>query len=221
MAIDSEPIRNEIKYILERVGVTRSAKLVAQVIQKVGSEKTVYREIKNMAKYGEIRKIGSGQNISYDIPSVTEQHNLLVWNLLDIVKNNYEYLDSLHAKIDSKTKLFHLEALMTIVTGIKQLQTVEARFKIMKIFPALKKLRVFDEIESQIEKNWRLSIALILHNLDQTQEPDLMSQVLRNFEPIRYGFLEPLQKVKKVPTLMNQKNSKSEFGLRFCRKITQ
>lgn len=199
MAIDSEAIMNEIKYILELDGPTRSAKLVAQVVQKVGSEKTVYREIKNMAKYGEIRQIGSGQKISYDIPSVTEKHNLLLQNLLYIVKNNYEYLSRLHDKIDNKTKLIHLEALMTIVTGIKQLQTVEARFKILKMAPALRKLRVFDELESQIEKNWKLIRALIIHNLDQTQEPDLISQVLRNFEPITYGFLEPLQKVQKMP----------------------
>lgn len=206
MAIDSEQIRNEIKRILEGDGPTRSAKLVAQVVQVVGSEKTVYREIKRMVVDGEIRKIGSGQNISYDIPSVTERHNLLLQNLLDFVKNNYEYLDRLHDKMDTKTKLYPMEALTTIVTGIKQLQTVEARFKILKMAPALKKLRVFYEIESQIEKNWRLIRALILHNLDQTQEPDLMSQVLRNFKPITYGFLEPLEK---VPIRVTKNDSKS------------
>jgi len=67
MALDSEEIRHEIREILKS-GRTRGKKLADQIIEKIGSEKTVYREIRLMCDSGEIRKMEYNRaNIEYEL----------------------------------------------------------------------------------------------------------------------------------------------------------
>ncbi len=196
MGLDTEDIRREIIRILESEGFMRSARLAEKVEERVGSPKTIYREIKAMAESGLIRRTGTGQHISYDLQSATKKHRLIILKLLEYAENNYEKQKRFHDKIFNKEQLFPGEPLMEIVTGIQQLQKIEARFKIIKMFTALKKLEDYENLEKQIEKNWKSIRALIVHNVDQSQEPDLISQVLMNFEPIMYGFMTPVEMVE-------------------------
>ncbi|KAF6249863.1 hypothetical protein HX860_05190 [Marine Group I thaumarchaeote] len=189
MGLDTEEIRNEIKRILEREGIHRSKRLADEVVKKVGSEKTVYREIKAMAESGVIQRTGSGQHISYDIPSATEKHRLVLFHLLEYAENNWEHLDRSHFKIVNKKQLVPLEALMDIVSGIKQLQTIETRFRIFKMYPALKKSKEWDKLEKQIEKNWKSIRALIAHNIERSGKSDIVGEVLMNFNPIMRGVM--------------------------------
>ena len=199
MGLDTEDIRREIIRILESEGFMRSARLAEKVEERVGSPKTIYREIKAMAESGLIRRTGTGQHISYDLQSATKKHRLIILKLLEYAENNYEKQKRFHDKIINKEQLFPGEPLMEIVTGIQQLQKIEARFKIIKMFTALKKLEDYENLEKQIEKNWKSIRALIVHNVDQSQEPDLISQVLMNFEPIMYGFMTPVEMVEQKP----------------------
>jgi len=194
MGLDTEEIRNEIKRILEGEGSHRSKRLADEVVKKVGSEKTVYREIKAMAESGVIRRDGSGQHISYDIPSATEKHRLVLFHLLEYAENNWEHLDRSHFKIVNKKQLVPLEALMDIVSGIKQLQTIETRFRIFKMYPALKKSKDWDKLEKQIEKNWKSIRALIAHNIERSGKSDIVGEVLMNFNPIMRGVVTSVGK---------------------------
>ena len=196
MGIDSNEIRNEIIRILEEYGSHRSKRLADEVVKKVGSEKTVYREIKEMANSGEIRKTGSGQHISYDLPSVTERNELVLLKLFEYTENNNEYLVRSKKKFVTKKQLFHIEALADIVLGIKQLQTIETRFKILKMFGALRKLEYFKKLEKQIEKNWTIIWSLIDIDVKRSQSPDIVREVLMNFNPMMIGFMTSVGKGK-------------------------
>ena len=90
MGLDTEDIRREIIRILESEGFMRSARLAEKVEERVGSPKTIYREIKAMAESGLIRRTGTGQHISYDLQSATKKHRLIILKLLEYAENNYE-----------------------------------------------------------------------------------------------------------------------------------
>ena len=199
MGVDSDEIRNEIKRILEKEGSFRSKKLADEVVKKVGSEKTIYREIKAMAENGDIRRTGSGYNISYDIPSATEKHRLVLFHLLEYAENNWEHLDRSHIKIVNKKQLVPLEALMDIVSGIKQLQTIETRFRIFKMYPALKKSKDWGNLEKQIEENWKFIRSLIIHNINRSGKSDIVGEVLMNFNPIMRGVMTSIGKDEHEP----------------------
>ena len=53
---NSEIIRTEVIRILNESGKIRSNELAKRVIKKVGSEKTVYREISELVESGEIER---------------------------------------------------------------------------------------------------------------------------------------------------------------------
>ena len=209
MAIDSNEIRNEIIRILEEYGSHRSKRLADEVVKKVGSEKTVYREIKAMAESGEIRKTGSGQHISYDLPSVTERNELVLLKLLEYAENNNEYLIRTQKEIAHKKQLFHIMVLGDIVFGIKQLQTIETRFRILKMFGALRKLEYFKKLEKQIEKNWRIIWSLIALDVARSKKSDIVGEVLMNFQPVMRGFMMSVGKDKHEPVKAQKQGSKS------------
>jgi len=197
MGVDSEKIRHEIIKILETAGKTRSKKLAEMVfIEKgVGSEKTVYREIKAMKENGDIRKTGSGHHISYDIPNVTEKHRLTVLNLLEYAENNFEHLEYTHKKIVNKKNLVPMEILSDIVWGIQQLQKIETRTKIYKLHPGYKKTKEWGELKKQIEKNWKGITSLIIDDSKRPEESGLITQILMNFRPTMRGFMTSVDPV--------------------------
>jgi hypothetical protein len=57
MKKNSEIIRTEIIRILNENGKTRGTELAKRVIEKVGNEKMVYREISELVEAGEIFRI--------------------------------------------------------------------------------------------------------------------------------------------------------------------
>ena len=209
MGIDSNEIRNEIIRILEEYGSQRSKKLADQVLQKVGSEKTVYREIKAMAENGRIRRTGSGQHISYDIQSVTERNEFALLQLLEYAKNNNEYLIRTQKTIAHKKQLYHIMVLADIVFGIKQLQIIETRFKILKMFGALRKLEYFKKLEKQIEKNWTIIWSLIALDVARSKKSDIVGEVLMNFQPVMRGVAMSVVMDKHEPVKAQKQGSKS------------
>ena len=61
---NSEIIRTEIIRVLNENGKTRGTDLAKRVIQKVGNEKTVYREISALVESGEIEKVAIFRHLS-------------------------------------------------------------------------------------------------------------------------------------------------------------
>jgi len=192
MGLDTTEIRHEIRQILRSEGRTRSKKIADQVMKKVGSEKTVYREIKNLCNLGEIRKIEhSRADIEYELVELADaidKQLAIVFKNLDEIK---ESLNKLHEKME-KTKLPYIERLSKIVLSIKQLQKLEARMKILSMFPLFKKSKSFNYIEKQIERTWDLILGLTAHQHDEK----FLYELMYNFHHMHVIEAKPIEKSK-------------------------
>jgi len=180
MPLDTAKIRHEIRNVLKD-GSTRSTKIVEKVKKKVGSEKTIYRQIKEMSKSGQIKSnVYSRAHIEYELVKVTESVKNSLQNLTDILKHTNDRLDLFHNKMENKkTRPLYIEQLFTLVTSIKQIQTIESRLRIFSMLPAFKKSSSFIGLEKQIEDTWKIIISLV----DYKQEEKLFNELLMNFIP--------------------------------------
>jgi len=69
-------IKTEIIRILNENGKIRGTELAKRVIEKVGNEKMVYREISALVESGEIeKKIHSRSHIEYELINLSESAN--------------------------------------------------------------------------------------------------------------------------------------------------
>ena len=88
---NSEIIRTEIIRILNENGKIRGNELAKRVIQKMGNEKMVYREISSLVEAGEIeKKVHSRAHIEYELIDLNESVNNQLQNLhkeMDIIYN--------------------------------------------------------------------------------------------------------------------------------------
>jgi len=77
-----EIIRTEIIRILNENGKIRGTELAKRVIEKVGNEKIVYREISALVEAGEIeKKVHSRSHIEYELINLSESVNKQLKNL--------------------------------------------------------------------------------------------------------------------------------------------
>ncbi len=182
MPLDTAKIRHEIRKVLKN-GPTRSTKILDQVKKKVGSEKTIYRQIQDMSKSGVIQANEySRAHIEYDLVKQSENIKNTLKNLSDVLKNINERLDKFQEKIkNKKTMPMYLQRLSTIVMSIKQIQLIEARLRIFSMNPAFKKSNSFYEIKNYIENTWQFIITLI----SQLHEETFFDELLMNFIPLR------------------------------------
>ncbi len=181
MPLDTAKIRHEIRKVL-RDGPTRSTKIVDQVKKKVGSEKTIYRQIQEMAKSGAIQaNVHSRAHIEYELVKVTNRVKNYLQDLSDILKHTNERLDRLHNAMENKkTRPQYLERLFTIVTSIKQIQTIGSRLRILSTLPRFKKSSSLIGLERQIDNTWKTIISLV----GKQHEKIFFDELLMNFIPI-------------------------------------
>ena len=79
---NSEIIRIEIIRILNENGKIRGTELAKRVMEKVGNEKTVYREISALVESGDIEKrVHSRAHIEYELVNLYESVNNQLKNL--------------------------------------------------------------------------------------------------------------------------------------------
>jgi len=178
MALDSEKIRHEIRHILE-FGRTRGKKLADQVMKKIGSEKTVYREIQKMVDSGEIRRIENNRaNVEYELVKLSDHVNdnlKQVLNFLDNVNDSLKRYDEQFK--NKKIKPMYVQRFVPLGLNIKRLQNCESRLRILSCFPAFRKSKMFSDIHDKKEKTWRFLISLIAHN----PESKFVNELLVNF----------------------------------------
>jgi len=193
MALDTEKIRHEIREFLSENGKSRGKSLADHVLSLgIGSEKTVYREIKEMCNSGELNKTEHNRaNIEYDLVSVSNLvENRLAYfqNILDNIDEN---LDEFFADMKNpKKKMQKIQRLFFIVTRMKQLQTVETLLRIIENHKPFIQSKTYLEQKKKITKFWKLFYKLIF-----TQpESDFHKEVFRNFTTITYGKVISLQK---------------------------
>jgi len=178
MALDTEKIRHEIRHVLKS-GRTRGKKLADQVMEKIGSEKTVYREIQQMHDSGEIRRIEINRaNVEYELVRLSDYVNDNLKQVLDFLDNINDSLKRYDDQFkNKKITPLHVQRLAELVLNIKRFQNCESRLRILSVFPAFRKSKIFFEIHDKKEKTWKFLISLIAHN----PESNFVNEMLVNF----------------------------------------
>lgn len=176
MGLDTTKVRHQIRYILRRSGRTRSKKLADEVIKKIGSEKTVYRQIKAMCESGEIRPIVENRaDVTYELVKLADYNEKYLEFYLNRLSDIDKRLKTFHEQIMNKdTMPMYIQQLSTIVLTIKQLQKIEARFRMLSIFGSLRNTKSFAEAQTKIEETWKFILGLIGHNPEKHFFQELM-----------------------------------------------
>jgi len=185
MGLDTREIRHEIRRIL-RSGPARSKDLADKVIKKVGSEKTVYREIKLMCESGEIKKNESNRaNITYELVELSKEVGNHLSNMERQLDQMTQYLKESEEMLESK-KDFPVFLLSVMVTAIKELQKFQARMKILSYFPAIKKSKQFEGINLKSDKLWDYIFHLMAHG----EKGNLINELMINFPYVQHIYPE-------------------------------
>ena len=173
---NSEIIRTEIIRILNENGKTRGTDLAKRVIEKVGNEKTVYREISALVESGEIeKKILDRSHIEYELIDLYESVNNQLKNLHKEVEIILEEI----LRFDNLTKeekfSFH-ERLRSVIHFIHVVQSTGGIMKLLSFYPTFKKDKMFSQINRKIDDCWHAIMNIISH---QTEE-SFLNEVLAN-----------------------------------------
>jgi len=185
MQTDIPKIRHELREFLESNGPTRARSLANHIVRKLNvSEKTVYREIKELTESGEIKKSEhSRSNIEYELIEIVKNVETLLDNITHSTKNLEHRIVKIGNTLDKKQKeRFPLETLSNFVSCIKQLQKNEARLNILSVYPAIKKHKQFSYLEKKNQTLWKLLVTYILRYNDSK----LINDLLLNFIPFSY-----------------------------------
>ena len=105
---NSEIIKTEIIRILNENGKTRGTELAKRVMERVGNEKIVYREISARVESGEIeKKIHSKSHIEYELINLSESVNLQLKNLYKEIEMIFGEISNFETDIRMKKYSFH------------------------------------------------------------------------------------------------------------------
>ena len=183
MALDTEKIRHKIRQFLSSQGKSRSKDIADFVLsQGIGSEKTVYHEIKEMWRSGELDKTEHNRaNIEYELVGVTKTIENRLEYTQHVVDNIEENFANFYAKLKNPKKKMHkLDRLYFIVSRMKQLQTIETLLRIYENHEAFKKSKTYTEQKKKITEFWKRFYEFIF-----TQpEKDFSYEVFRNFTTV-------------------------------------
>ena len=173
---NSEIIRTEIIRILNENGKTRGTDLAKRVIQKVGNEKTVYREISALVESGEIEKrVHSRSHIEYELINLYESVSNQLKNLHTEIRDIQDEIESFRDE-SKKQKLSYFERLRTTIHLINIVQSTESIMRLLSFYPAFKKDKMFSQVNRKIEDCWQGIMNYITHQ----PEEDFLNEVLAN-----------------------------------------
>jgi DNA-binding HxlR family transcriptional regulator len=171
-----EIIRTEIIRILHENGKIRGADLAKRVIEKVGNEKIVYREISALVEAGEIeKKVHNRSHIEYELINLSESVNKQLKNLhkeIDMIFDEIVNFDN-----NSKEgKLSTHERLSSVIHSIHIVQSTDGVMKLLSYYPAFKKDKMFSQINRKINDCWEIIMNTIAHQ----PEDDFLNKILAN-----------------------------------------
>lgn len=183
MALDSAEIRREISNILTKNGSTRGKELADQVIGKgIGSQKTVYREMKTMCVDELLERIEYNRgNVEYELRDVSVSIEKRLKFYEDVLNEINDALNELNSKMNDTKIPLYINRLFTIVTRIKQLQKVETSFRIYGMFPAIRKSRHFTRQNKKVEELWKFIFKIVSNQ----PEEKFLQEMFMNFTPVR------------------------------------
>ena len=180
---NSEIIRTEIIRILNENGKTRGTDLAKRVIQKVGNEKTVYREISALVESGEIEKrVHSRSHIEYELINLYESVSNQLKNLHKEIRTIHDEIKNFEGESD-KQKFSYYERLRSTIHLINIVQSTESIMKLLSFYPAFKKDKMFSQVNRKIEDCWEGIMNIIAHQ----QEEDFLNEVLANLRVSQVG----------------------------------
>ena len=173
---NSEIIRIEIIRILNENGKIRGTELAKRVIEKVGSEKLVYREISALVEAGEIEKnIHSRSHIEYELINLHESVHKQLKNIhkeIEIVFN-----EIVNFILMSKEEHFsYQEKLRSVIHLIHIVQSTGGIMRLLSFYPSFKKDKMFSQINRKIDDCWQEIMNVIAH---QTEE-HFLNEILEN-----------------------------------------
>ena len=172
---NSEIIRTEIIRILNENGKTRGTDLAKRVIQRVGNEKTVYREISALVESGEIeKKIHSRAHIEYELINLYESVSNQLKNLHNEIRTIHNEIKNFQDESNIQ-KFSYFERLRLTIHLISTVQSTESIMRLLSFYPAFKKDKMFSQVNRKIEDCWQEIMNYITH-----QEEDFLNEVLAN-----------------------------------------
>jgi len=181
---NSEIIRTEIIRILNENGKIRGNELAKRVIQKMGNEKMVYREISSLVEAGEIeKKVHSRAHIEYELIDLNESVNNQLQNLhkeMDIIYNEIKDFEI----SSEESKFSYHERTRSVIHLIHIVQSTDGIMKLLSYYPAFKKDKMFSQINRKISDCWQIIMEIITHQ----PEENFLNDILAN---LRVSQLEP------------------------------
>ncbi|MBS1268479.1 MAG: hypothetical protein MAG458_01208 [Nitrosopumilus sp.] len=174
---NSEIIRTEIIRILNENGKIRGNELAKRVIQKMGNEKTVYREISALVESGEIeKKIHSRSHIEYELINLNESVNSQLQNLhkeMEMIFNEIKNFE-----IESREEKFsYHERTRSVIHLIHIVQSTDGIMKLLSYYPAFKKDKMFSQINRRISDCWQVIMELITHQPEEGFLNDILANL--------------------------------------------
>ena len=175
---NSEIIRTEVIRILNESGKIRSNELAKRVIKKVGSEKTVYREISELVESGEIeRTIHSRSHIEYELINLHESVNNQLKNLHNEVNLIFEEIRKFN-QTSKEEKFSYHERLRNTIHLIYTIQSTDSIVKLLSYYPTFKKDRMFSQIKRKIRDCWEMMMNNIIHQ----PEESFLNEIINNLQ---------------------------------------
>ena len=173
---NSEIIRIEIIRILNENGKTRGTELAKRVMEKVGNEKTVYREISALVESGDIEKrVHSRAHIEYELVNLYESVNNQLKNLHSEIKTIFEEIENFDNISKAENFSFH-ERLRSIIHLIQIVQSTDGIMKLLSFYPTFRKDKMFPQINRKIDDCWQAIMTSISHQ----PEDVFLNEILAN-----------------------------------------
>ena len=175
-------IRTEIIRILNENGKIRGTELAKRVIEKVGNEKMVYREISELVEAGEIdRKIHSRSHIEYDLINLSESVNNQLKNLHKEIEMIFDEIVNFDITSKEEKFSFH-ERLRSVIHIIHIVQSTDGVMKLLSYYPAFKKDKMFSQINRKINDCWQIIMNTIAHQ----PEDNFLNEILANLRILQF-----------------------------------
>ena len=173
---NSQIIRTEIIRILNENGKIRGTELAKRVIEKMGNEKTVYREISALVEAGEVeKKVHNRSHIEYELINLYESVNNQLKNLHKEIETVFEEIKNFHIISNEEKFSFH-ERLRAIIHLIHIVQSTDGIMKLLSYYPAFKKDKMFSQVNRKIEDCW----GIIMDDITHQPEEDFLNEILAN-----------------------------------------
>ncbi len=182
MKKNSEIIRTEIIRILNENGKTRGTELAKRVIERVGNEKMVYREISELVEAGEIeKKMHSRSHIEYELINLSESVNNQLKNLHKEIEIIFDEISNFDITSKEEEFSFH-ERLRSVIHSINIVQSTDGVMKLLSYYPAFKKDKMFSQINRKINDCWKIIMNTIAHQ----PEDDFLNEILANLRMLQF-----------------------------------